>query len=549
MSSSLWGDEFVVTPSEKTAKKIINKINNPSKPKSVVRESTSHKKNISDKDRVEMITSRVKSILGVYIDRTQVIRTREDLHTYLEQACINGYIAIDTETNNTLSPVGCKLMGVCIYTPGMSSAYIPINHVNIDTRELLSDQLNETDIYDEFSILKNKGVKVIVHNGKFDYQVLKYTTGWQMPMYWDTIIAARILDENEPASLKAQYIKYIDPEIEKYSIESLFEDISYEIVDPVIFSLYAATDAYMTYQLYLYQYKEFMRPENKRIFDLFMNIEMPDVEVFAEMEFAGVELCIPYAERLQLKYGNMLQEIQNKIDTELSKYASVINEWRKSPEANYHRPKDGQTDKYEKSLNEILHDPINLASPKQLAILLYDILKVPVVDKKYPRSTKEEILMQIDLPLCKLILEYRGLAKLISTYIVALPKAVSEVDGRVHTQYNQIGAGTGRVSSDSPNLQNIPSENRELRMLFKASDIYNFVPSRDNSYYDVSIISDVKLDDGSWVSVDIVKVGDILECEEDSYVIVDNIERKGDVIRLFVRETFEERMCMNEKEC
>ncbi len=404
----------------------------------------------------------------IYEDSTQLITTREGLHKYIDTAISNGVIAIDTETNNSLQPVGCKLMGACIYTPGLKNVYIPINHINHNTGELLDNQLTEKDIYEEFSRL-NDNVKCITHNGKFDYEVLKYTTGWKMPIYWDTMIGARILDENERASLKLQYISKIDPTVEKYSIDHLFEGVEYAVVDPKLFALYAATDAYMTYKLYLYQVKEFEKPDNAKLYNLFMNIEMPDVEVFAEMELAGVELSLSYAERLKIKYGKMLDDLQKKIDIEFEKYNKQIEEWRLTPEANYHPPK-ASGEGFDKSLSEKLQTPINTSSSLQMAIFFYDVLKMPVVDKKKPRGTGEDILTQFKLPICDLILEYRGLSKLISTYIDALPNAVNPVDGRVHCQYNQIGAGTGRVSSDNPNMQNIPSNNRELRMLFKAAE-------------------------------------------------------------------------------
>ena len=468
--SSLWGDEFTIEPTPKIAKKIIKKVKEPKTPKVVSTPKSVKSKSLNEKDILDIIVQEVYRILGRYEDSTQVIRDRKELHNYIDTAIRNGVIAIDTETNNTLQPVGCKLMGACIYTPGLKNVYIPVNHIDIDTRERLSNQLTEQDIFEEFTRLEENNTKCITHNGKFDYEVLKYTTGWQMPIYWDTMIGARILNENERASLKLQYIDKIDPTVEKYSIDHLFESIKYEIVSPELFALYAATDAYMTYKLYLYQVREFEKPDNAKLYNLFMNIEMPDVEVFAEMELAGVELSIPYSERLKVRYGKMLDDLQQKIDAEFKKYDKQIAEWRLTPEANYHPPKKDKPDEFDKSLSEKLQVPINISSPQQMAIFFYDILKMPVVDKKKPRGTGEDILEQFKLPICKLILEYRGLSKLISTYIDALPNAVNPVDGRVHTQYNQIGAGTGRVSSDSPNLQNIPSGNRELRMLFKASE-------------------------------------------------------------------------------
>ena len=117
-----------------------------------------------------------------------------------------------------------------------------------------------------------------------------------------------------------------------------------------------------------------------------------------------------------------------------------------------------------------MQDPISINSPTQLAILLYDILNVPPVSKEKPRGTGEEILVDIDLPLCKLILEYRGIYKLLSTYIDKLPETVNPKTNRIHASFNQYGAATGRFSSSDPNLQNIPSHNKDIRQMFRASE-------------------------------------------------------------------------------
>lgn len=470
---SLWGDEFVIEETPKVARRVIKKVREPKEPK-VVTSRTIKSKTVSIHDKIELIRQDVYKILGRYEDSTQVITDRDELHRYITKAIENGIIAIDTETNNSLQPVSCKLMGACIYTPGLKNVYIPVNHVDPDTNVKLENQLTERDIFEEFSRLDNRSL-ILTHNGKFDYEVLKCTTGWKMNIYWDTLIGARILNENEKANLKLQYITHVDPTVEKYSIEHLFEGVLYEVLDPKLFALYAATDALMTYKLYQYQKKEFEKSDNARIYKLFREIEMPAVEVFAEMELTGVELSMPYAQRLKIKYGRMLENLQVKIDAEFKKYDKQIEAWRNTPEANYRPPKKDKPGEYDKSLSEKLQVPINTGSPLQMAVFFYDVLKMPVVDKKKPRGTGEDILEQFKLPICDLILQYRGLSKLISTYIDALPNAVNEVDGRVHGNFNQIGAGTGRVSSDNPNLQNIPSSNRELRLLFKARDGYMMV--------------------------------------------------------------------------
>jgi len=130
-----------------------------------------------------------------------------------------------------------------------------------------------------------------MHNGKFDYQVLKCTCDIELVPYWDTMIAAKILDENElRASLKEQYIDKIDSSQEKYDIEHLFEGLPYAIFNPELFALYAATDSKMTYDLYEWQLKQYMLPDNSKLLNLLLNVEMPVVQVAAEMELTGI--CI-----------------------------------------------------------------------------------------------------------------------------------------------------------------------------------------------------------------------------------------------------------------
>ena len=162
-----------------------------------------------------------------------------------------------------------------------------------------------------------------------------------------------------------------------------------------------------------------------------------------------------------------------KIGEELSQYTEKISKWRLTDDANF-KPTKKSGDGVSKSKNEQLEDPVNLSSPTQLAIFIYDILKFPIVDKKKPRGTGEEILEKIEEPWAKLLLERRGLLKLINTYIDTIPTLINPKTGRLHTHFNQIGADTGRFSSSKPiNLQNIPSHNKEIRMLFKAKDNYD----------------------------------------------------------------------------
>ena len=477
---SLWGEEFTVKSNKD---KILKKVDNPKKVS--VKKVNLRSKKLSITDKLYFIEQNVRNILGSYESNTKVLYNKEELSEYIDKAIENGIIAIDTETNNSLDPLTCDLMGACIYTPGEKNVYVPINHVDRNSLIRLDNQCTEKDIHDEFSKLIDSDCKIIMHNGKFDYKVLKCTCDLDLPIYWDTMIAAKVLDENERAGLKQQYIDKIDPSIEKYSIDHLF-DIEYALVDPELFALYAATDAYMTFKLYEWQLKQFEKEENSDLFKMFSTIEMKVLPVVCEMELTGICLDLDYAKRLSEKYHKKYDEIKSKLNNELEKYKDKIDFWRKTPEANF--SEKGKTP------SEKLEYPPNTASPTQLAILLYDVLKIKPVDKKSPRGTGEPILKKIDLPLCRLILEERGVLKLINTYIDKLPETLSEKDGRLHCSFNQYGADTGRFSSSDPNLQNIPSHENSIRMMFTASPGYVMLGS-DYSQQEPRLLSHYSKDE------------------------------------------------------
>lgn len=532
---SLWGDDFVIKETPKQAKKVIEKIKQPKTDVKSVKRAVSSKK-LSIEDKLKLITEEVNRILGRYESNTQVIATYADLVSYIDKSIENKVIAIDTETNNSLDPITCKIMGGCIYTPECKNAYIPINHTTL-TGERLDWQITENQLAEQFSRLIEAKTDIIMHNGKFDYEVIKCTCGVELPITWDTMIGAKVLDENErSAGLKQQYIDKIDPSIEKYSIDHLFSDIEYAVVDPNVFALYAATDSYMTYKLYEWQLAKFNDPDLSRLFDMFKRIEMPLVPVVAEMELAGVDFDIEYDERLSKKYHKKLDELDSKIADELEKLKPQIDSWRLSSDANYKPVKKNGAGEG-KSKNEQLSDPINVASPTQLAILLYDILGIKAVDKKNPRGTGEDILERIQHPLAKLLLERRGLMKLITAFIDSLPTWVNPKTGRIHCHFNAYGAATGRFSSSEPNLQQIPSHNHELRLLFRAGTDYMNI-SYEDDYFECNSASAI-MSNNKYVRVKDLSAGDVIDvdCEtgDKSKDIITKIEFNDTVCRIWTK--------------
>lgn len=511
-------------------------------------------KKVSLVEKLALIKVKVLEVLGKQKKNVLVIKDKETFEDYVTKAIQFGRIAVDTETNNSTDPMTCQLMGLCLYYEGGKQAYIPVNHVNPETGERLEWQLTEQDCREQLQRIKDAGTFIVMHNGKFDYEVIKCTCDIEIVPDWDTMIGAHTINENEKMGLKPQYISKIDPTQEKYDIEHLFI-VPYKYVDPEIFALYAATDSMMTDKLYIYQAAILTAPGNERLYWLFTNIEMPIVKVAADIELIGVCIDQEFGEKLRLKFNQNLEDIDKNIERELTALKPIINTWRLDSKSNeqskqfepkksklspekieerypYIDAKTGKRYKLGKSLASQLGDPINLASPTQLAILFYDILKCPVVSKKSPRGTGKDELEALaertDIALCKLILERRGIVKLISTYIDVIPALAQHwPDGRIRYKLNSVGTDTGRFSSggefkfldgDIPieisgiNSQNIPSrgDGKITRMLFTArKDSKEIEFFEEYNYFKLPEISEIETETG-WKYGKDLAVGDKL---------------------------------------
>ena len=276
--------------------------------------------------------------------------------------------------------------------------------------------------------------------------------GLEIKCYWDTMIAARCLNENESYSLKNLHLKYCNSkDTEAMTYDKLFEGIPFTMIPITTGYLYAAGDGVKTFELYEFQKKHLNRRNLPGPYHVFTEIEMPLIAAVAKMEDDGIAFDHKLSDELSIKYHKILEEQEAKFYQVLSMYEDEINKYKQSTPG--HK----------------LSDPVNINSPVQIAIILYDILKLKSPDKAKPRGTGEEILESIDSPLCKAILAVRTTAKLLSTYIDKMPNVLNPTTGRIHCNYNQYGADTGRFSSSDPNLQNIPSKNKEIRKMFVAS--------------------------------------------------------------------------------
>ena len=533
--SGLWGEEFEV---EKSTEDVLNKINNPKE----VKKSKKLSSKLSLEDRLAIIKQEVMKVLGKHINDVVLIKTKDELHNYFIKAIKNNLIGVDTETNKSLDPFTGKFVGFCFYTYDEKFAYVPINHVDLAGKRL-DWQLTEEEVYEELQLLIDSKIRTVFSNGKFDYKFIKkvgerlLNKPLEIQVWWDTQIAGRLLDENaKRIGLKYQYIEHIDPTQAEYSIEGLFSDVDYEQVPPEIFALYAATDPYMSVKLYEWQLNQFKVLGLDKVFKLYQEVEMPVLQVTAEMELDGIELDLEYAKRLENKYTRVAEEYDNEVLDELNKYKDKIAKWRLTPDANH---KDVKTNKkgekvLSKSKSEQLEEPINLYSPTQLAILLYDVLECQQVNKKTPRSTDKHTLPLLakQVPFINTFLKAKKMKTLLSVFIKKLPTMLGP-DGRIHGEFNQLGneeegneesVVTGRMCSSNPNLQQIPSKAKDIRMMFRASTTYKDVEIKDDCYK-ISVLDEVEIvnlqNDVDWRLAKELQIGDKLKLDKDFDVIRD----------------------------
>lgn len=411
--------------------------------------------------QIQAISTMAEAKLAHHKDDYIIIRDPDQLYEYLREMKHVGEGALDTETTG-LNPLLVDIVGGCLYTPGQKSAYIPINHRSYVTGQRTKDQLTEEQVAKLLNEFKND-IQWIMHNAPFDIRVVRHTLGVDLKCFWDTRIAACCIDENESHSLKDLHLKYCDStDTESLTFDKLFKGVRFDYVPISVAYLYAAGDPIKTYQLKEYQKTLLNRRVLAGPYNVFMNIEMPIIDVVCDMEDRGVCLDFDVSKKLHDKYHTLKEDYTKKADEAVSMYSELIDNYKmQNPSVK-------------------IDSPINLSSPTQLAVLFYDILKLKSPDARSPRGTGEDILKHFakgaEKNLCEAILNIRGVDKLLSTYIDKMPQIV-HADGRIHGSYNQYGAKTGRFSSSDPNMQNIPSHNKDIRQMFKARDGYVLIGS------------------------------------------------------------------------
>lgn len=406
---------------------------------------------------IETAKKIVAEKLGKYKDTSKCVIDINELKQFFNET--EDIIGIDTETTG-LNYFTDELVGISLCN-GKQAIYIPVNHKSSLYNTRLKNQMDPTSLIELFKEeTKNPNYKWVYHNAKFDLAVLRTFLGFNMPNpYWDTMIAACLFNQDEEHNLKYLYNKYIAVEDEGVNrFDTLFKGVTFNYIPLDVATIYAGKDAFMTYELYLYQKEKMDTADMQGIKYVFENIEMPLTPILVDMQRYGVNFNNSMLRELYNKYSARLEEAKIKVYAEIKPYEEDIQKYRITH--------------YDKKLD----DPISISSPSQLSILFYDIIKYKT---KSGKGTGINELQEINTPLTKALIEYRKMEKLIDAFLVALPKRIEPSTGKIHTSLNQYGAATGRFSSSDPNLQQIPSrgEAKELRRLFGATKGYIMLSS------------------------------------------------------------------------
>jgi DNA polymerase-1 len=405
-------------------------------------------------------------------DTTSPEATPRDVsyHTILDAAALDRWIerlaqsdafAFDLETNS-LDYVNAEIVGVSFAVAAHEAAYVPLAHDTLDA----PPQLDRTTVLERLRpLLENPERRKIGQNAKFDMSVLANYGIAMRGVAYDTMLESYVINStgsrHDMDTLALKYLGHKTVTFEEIAGKGANQK-TFNQIDVPTASHYAAEDADITLRLHqtLWPMLE-AEPSLRRLFE---EIEMPLVPVLSRMERAGVLVDAQMLAQQSRELAERLVGIEREA---------------------YHHA--GQ--------------PFNLGSPKQLQEILFTKLKIPVLEKTPTGqpSTAESVLEQLaaDHPLPRVILEYRSLSKLKSTYTDRLPEQINPRTGRVHTSYHQAVASTGRLSSSDPNLQNIPirtEEGRRIRQAFVARPGYTLVAA-DYSQIELRILAHLSGDE------------------------------------------------------
>ena len=391
----------------------------------------------------------------------ETVLTDEQLRAWLARVESARIVSVDTETTS-LDPLTAQLVGISLSVEAGKAAYIPVSH----TYAGAPAQLSTDHVLSVLRAwLQNPQRPKLGQNLKYDKHVFANYGVALNGIEHDTLLQSYVLESHRPHDMDDMAMRHL--EVKTISYDDVTgkgaSRISFEQVDVARATEYSGEDADITLQLHQTLYPRVSADE--KLERVYRTIEMPVMEVLFIMERNGVLLDVRLLEQQSRELGAKMMDL-------------------------------------EQAVHQQAGQPFNLNSPKQLQEILFEKHKLPV-KKKTPGglpSTDEDVLQELalDHPLPKLILEYRGLTKLKSTYTDKLPRMVNAKTGRVHTNYGQAVAVTGRLSSNEPNLQNIPvrtTEGRRIREAFIAPP-GSIIVSADYSQIELRIMAHLSQDKG-----------------------------------------------------
>jgi DNA polymerase-1 len=383
---------------------------------------------------------------------------------------------IDTETTS-LNPIDAELVGISISYQEKEAFYIPVGHdVRIpSTSPRTSPQstfrsqgnLDLSVVIGKFkTILEDEKVRKIGHNLKYDLEVLRRYGIELKKIHFDTMIASYLVNPSfRQHNLNLLALEHLDHNMIPISdlIGTGKKQKSFAQVPVEDASIYSCEDADFTYRL-----KQIFAPKLSLLSleKLFFEVELPLIEVLAEMEMAGVSIDVQHLKKMSRQLSKQLYDLSQQI-------------------------------------YDLAGKKFNINSTQQLSKVLFEDLKLTPVrktQKKTAQSTDIGVLeiLAKEHPLPRVLLDYRQLSKLKSTYIDALPALVNERTGRIHTSFNQTVTTTGRLSSSDPNLQNIPIRTdlgKQIRKAFVPRNSDYLILSADYSQVELRILAHFSQDE------------------------------------------------------
>ena len=391
----------------------------------------------------------------------ETVLTDDALGAWLTRIESAEIVAIDTETTS-LNYMQAELVGISVSVEAGAAAYIPVAHRYPGAPE----QLDRDKVLARMKPWLESSATKVGHHLKYDAHVFRNHGIELGGMAFDSMLESFVLDStatrHDMASVASKYLGVKTTKFEDVAGKGA-KQLCFDEVDIEVATAYAAEDADITLRLHQTLWPKL--EETPSLQNIYWEIERPLINVLRKMEYLGV-----------LVDAGMLQQQSQELAATMA-----------TTEAAVHKLAGG---------------PFNLSSPKQLQEILYDRLGLPILGKtpKGQPSTAESVLQDLadDYELPKVILEYRALAKLKSTYTDKLPAEINSRTGRIHTSYHQAVAATGRLSSSDPNLQNIPVRTpagRRIRQAFIAPPGYKLLAA-DYSQIELRIMAHLSEDPG-----------------------------------------------------